>query len=223
MTDRALDPTGHGFPHRFLPGDPDAPTLLLLHGTGGDENDLVPLGRMLSESATLLSPRGKVREQGMPRWFRRLSEGVFDEQDVVARAGELARFVDAAAAHYGFPRDNVVAAGFSNGANIAAALLLLHAEVLRGAALFSAMLPVRPEERPDLRRAAVYMSQGRHDPMAPAEQAEALAELLADAGAAVTLDWHDAGHSLGRPQAERARDWLAKLTAATAADPGGLP
>ncbi|HVL97999.1 MAG TPA: alpha/beta hydrolase [Egibacteraceae bacterium] len=220
----ADDRTLHGFPHRWVPGEqPLAPTLLLLHGTGGNEDDLVPLGRHLSPGSALLSPRGKVREHGLPRWFCRLAEGVFDEADVVTRAGELAAFVRGTAGRYRFDPDNVVAVGFSNGANIAAAVLLLHPEVLRGAVLFSAMLPLRPATLPDLTHAAVYLSQGRVDPMAPPEQAEALATLLDEAGAAVTVDWHDGGHTLGAAQADGARRWLLKLTAATAADAGGLP
>lgn len=210
--------------HRFEPGeDPAAPTLLLLHGTGGDENDLLALGRHLAPTSGLVSPRGTVNEQGRNRWFRRLGEGVFDEDDIVARAGELATFVAAAADSYGVDPARIVAVGFSNGANIAAALLLLHPRVLRGAALFSAMLPLRPPTAPDLSHAGVYMSAGRDDPMAPPEQAEALAALLTDAGAAVTLDWHDAGHRLGPEQLPAARAWLDKLAAATAGGPSTLP
>lgn len=216
--------TAGQFPHRFVAGeDAAAPTLLLLHGTGGDEDDLLPLGRHLSPASGMLSPRGQVRENGMNRWFRRLAEGVFDEEDVVARAGELAEFVGAAAAEHGFDPTKVLAVGFSNGANIAAALLLLHPRVLRGAVLFSSMLPLRPAAVPDLSHAAVYMSSGRIDPMAPPEQAEALAALLTDAGAAVTLDWHDAGHRLAPERLPSARAWLDKLAAATAGDSSALP
>ena len=210
--------------HRFVPGeDPTAPTLLLLHGTGGDEDDLIPLGHRLSTGGAMLSPRGRVSEQGANRWFRRLAEGVFDEEDVKARAGELAAFVTGAAAEYGFDPRGVVAVGFSNGANIAAALLLLHPVVLRGALLFSSMLPLRPPALPDLSHAGVYMAQGRVDPMAPPEQAERLAALLTDAGAAVTLDWHDHGHRLGPAQLAPAQAWFDKFATATAADERGLP
>lgn len=211
-------------PHRFEPaGDPAAPTLLLLHGTGGDENDLVPLGRQLGAAGALLCPRGPVLENGMNRWFRRLAEGVFDEEDVMARAGQLAEFVGAAAREYGLLPERVVAVGFSNGANIAAALLLLHPRVLRAALLFSAMLPVEPPSLPDLSHAAVYMGQGRVDPMAPPEKAERLAQLLTDAGAAVTLDWHDAGHRLGPAQLAPATAWYTKFASATAGWEQGLP
>ena len=136
-----------GYAHRWVPGDGTTPkTLLLLHGTGGDEDDLLPLGRALLPGAAMLSPRGNVLERGMPRFFRRLAEGVLDQEDLARRTEELARFVDAAAAAYGFSRDGVIAAGFSNGANIAASLLLRRgAGALRGAALFSPMLPFEPE------------------------------------------------------------------------------
>jgi phospholipase/carboxylesterase len=209
--------------HLFEPGDAGAPTLLLLHGTGGDEHDLLALGRHLSPSSGLLSPRGKVLEQGMARWFRRLAEGVFDTDDLVRRAGELAGFVSAAGHRYGFDPSNVVAVGFSNGANLAAALLLLYPQVLRAAVLFSSMLPLEPAGLPDLSHVGVYMSQGRDDPMAPPERAEALARLLTEAGAGVTVAWHDAGHRLAAAQATAAQAWLAKFAAATATDPGGLP
>ncbi|MEX0658779.1 MAG: alpha/beta hydrolase [Egibacteraceae bacterium] len=216
--------TDGDFTHRFIPGtDPSAPTLLLLHGTGGTEDDLLPLAGHLSPGSGVLSPRGKVTEQGMNRWFRRLAEGVFDREDIVARAGELAAFVGAAAHEHGFEPSRVVAVGFSNGANIAAALLLLHPRVLRGAALFSSMLPLRPDTPPDLGHAGVFMSSGRVDPMAPPGQAEALATLLTDAGAAVTLQWHDAGHRLGPEQLPPARDWLTKLATAMAGGSSTLP
>jgi phospholipase/carboxylesterase len=213
-----------GFEHEFRPGsDRAAPTLLLLHGTGGNEHDLLPVGEQLDHAGAVLSPRGKVSEGGMPRWFRRLSEGVFDTDDVVRRAEELAGFVTDAARHHGFDRSNVVALGFSNGANIAASLLLLHPAVLRGGILFSAMLPLRPPQLPDLSHAAVYLGQGRLDPIAPAESAEELARLLDEAGAAVTLDWHDAGHQLGPAQLGGAAAWLTKLMAATASAADSLP
>jgi phospholipase/carboxylesterase len=205
------------------PSDPDAPTLLLLHGTGADERDLLPLGQRLTDGAALLSPRGNVDENGMARWFRRLREGVFDVDDLRRRAGDLAEFVRAAASEHGFDAGNVIAVGFSNGANIAAALLLLHPDVLRGAVLLSAMLPLQPDALPDLSRTAVFMSSGRSDPMAPPEQAEALARLLTDSGASVELRWHDLGHGVGPTELEAAGSWLRKLRAATASGGGGLP
>jgi phospholipase/carboxylesterase len=202
--------TEAGFVHRFDPAkEPGAPTLLLLHGTGGDENDLLPLGRMLDERAALLSPRGKVLENGMPRFFRRLSMGVFDEEDLVNRTHELASFVEEAASEYGLDPKRLFAVGFSNGANIAASLLLLHPELLAGAVLLRAMTPFELETLPDLSGTPVYLAAGRSDQMIPPESTEHLAELLRGAGAEVTLDWQPGGHGIGRAEVEAARAWLA--------------
>ena len=202
--------TEAGFVHRFDPAkEPGAPTLLLLHGTGGDENDLLPLGRMLDERAALLSPRGKVLENGMPRFFRRLSMGVFDEEDLVNRTHELASFVEEAASEYGLDPKRLFAVGFSNGANIAASLLLLHPGLLAGAVLLRAMTPFELETLPDLSGTPVYLAAGRSDQMIPPESTERLAELLREAGAEVTLDWQPGGHGIGRAEVEAARDWLA--------------
>jgi phospholipase/carboxylesterase len=199
-----------GFVHRFVPaGEPEAPTLLLLHGTGGDENDLLPVGRMLDERAALLSPRGKVLEHGMPRFFRRLSEGVFDREDLVNRTHELAEFVERASSEYGFDSESTFAVGFSNGANIVASLLLLHPDLLAGAILLRAMVPFEPETPPDLSETPVYLAAGHTDQIVPAENTERLAQLLREAGAEVTLDWQPGGHGIGRAEIEGARDWLA--------------
>lgn len=212
-----------GFIHRFLPPLPGARpaagiTLLLLHGTGGDEGDLLPLGRALLPGAALLSPRGQVLEQGMPRFFRRLAEGVFDQEDLRRRTEELAAFVDAAGGHYAFDRAGVVAVGFSNGANIAASLLLRHPGTLRGAVLFSPMLPFEPDALPDLGAAAVFVGAGTRDPIAPLEQAERLSALLARAGAAVTLHREEGGgHGLTQREVAAARRWLGDVLAEPAA------
>jgi predicted esterase len=209
-----------GFEHVWQPGsEDDAPVLLLLHGTGGNERDLLPLGRALAADASVLSPRGKVNERGMPRWFRRLAEGVFDEADLIARSHELVAFVDAASERYGFARDKVVAVGFSNGANVAAAALLLDPGAFRGAVLLSAMVPLQPDVRPDLGAVAVFIGAGRSDPIAPPEQATALADLLSDCGASVDLTWHPAGHTLTAEEVEAARAWLARLRTAIGSRP----
>jgi phospholipase/carboxylesterase len=214
-----------GFAHVHEPGDdPTGLTLLLLHGTGGDEHDLLPLGRALHPGARLLSPRGRVREHGVAnRWFARHAEGVLDTDDLVRRAGELAGFVRAAAGTYGFATERLVAVGFSNGANIAAATLLLGHSVMRGAVLLSPMLPLQPDERPDLAEVGVFIGAGRSDPICPPAHAEALAELLTDAGAAVELRWHDAGHTVTAEEVAAAAMWLGKLRAATAADADASP
>jgi phospholipase/carboxylesterase len=214
----------HGFPYVFLPAtDPQAPTLVLLHGTGADEHDLLALGEHLRDGGAVISPRGRVSEHGMNRWFRRLSEGVFDTEDVIRRAADLADYIAAAVAEHHLDPSNVILSGFSNGANIAAAVLLLHPGTARGGVLFSSMLPVRPDTLPDLSTTAVFMSAGRVDDMAPADQAEALAALLTDAGAAVELRWHDLGHGIDADQLEAASAFLAKLRAATATQDGSLP
>jgi phospholipase/carboxylesterase len=198
-----------GFVHRFVPAEtPDAPTLLLLHGTGGDENDLLPVGRMLDERAALLSPRGKVLEYGMPRFFRRLAEGVFDHEDLVNRTHELAEFVERSVDEYGIDRGRLFAVGFSNGANIAASLLLTYPRLLAGAILLRAMMPFEPERAPDLSGTPVYLAAGRSDQMVPPENTERLAQLLREAGADVTLDWQPGGHGIGPEEVQAARNWL---------------
>ena len=199
-----------GFIHRFMAAkEPDSPlTLLLLHGTGGDETDLVALGQQLAPGAALLSPRGKVVENGMPRFFRRLAEGVFDLEDLRVRAHELADFVETAARRYHLASDRMVAVGFSNGANIAAAILLLHPGALAGAVLFRAMVPLVPETMPHLRARPVLLAAGRRDPIVRPDETERLRHLLAQAGAVVTLHWEDAGHGLTPADIAAARAWL---------------
>ena len=198
-----------GFVHRWEPpAHEGAPVLLLLHGTGGNEDDLLPLGRLLVPGAGLLSPRGPVSEHGAPRFFRRLAEGVFDVPDLIARAGDLARFVERAADAYGFARGSAVAVGYSNGANIASATMLLHPGTLRGAVLFRGMVPLQPERVPDLGGAPVLLSNGRMDPMVPAAQVSQLEELLRRANANVTVHWQRSGHELTNEAVSWARDWM---------------
>lgn len=185
------------YTHRFEPGsDPAAPPLLLLHGTGGDENDLIPLGQKLSPGSALLSPRGDVLEQGMPRFFRRFAEGVFDLEDVARRTQALADFIAVAAAQYNFDPKRLIAVGFSNGANIAASLLLLRPESLAGAALLRPMIVLEPKQLPNLSGRRVLISSGTADPIVPADHPAKLAAMFRSAGAAVTLHSHAAGHGL---------------------------
>jgi predicted esterase len=195
------------FIHEFVPGKSDR-TLLLLHGTGGNERDLIPLGRELDPNAALLSPRGKVLENGMPRFFRRLAEGVFDLEDLKYRTNELADFVAAAAQHYGFASNRVIAVGYSNGANIAASMLLLRPELLRGAVLFRAMVPLVPKNLPDLSSVNVWVGAGSEDPIIPTSEAQRLVELLRSAGAEVTIRLAKAGHGLTNGDAIAAKGWL---------------
>ena len=205
--------TGTGadtFVHRWVPGARTDLTLLLLHGTGGDENDLVPIGPALAPGAGLLSPRGAVLENGMPRFFRRIAEGVFDVPDLLRRTDDLAAFVTASAEAHSFDAAGVVAVGFSNGANIAASLMLRHPGVLAGAALLRPMVPFSPETLPALAGSRVLIGAGRADEVAPPVQAEALANLLARAGAEVTLAWSEGGHGLGPHDFVEVRNWVAR-------------
>jgi phospholipase/carboxylesterase len=202
-----------GFVHRYIPPTAGAEltgstTLLLLHGTGGDEEDLLPLGRALLQGAGMLSPRGKVLEGGAPRFFRRLREGVFDQEDLARRTEELAVFVEAAAKTYNLDRKGIVAVGFSNGANIAASMLLRRPGLLRGAVLLSPMVPFEPASAPDLTGTAVFIGAGRADRIAPAAQAERLADLFRQAGANVTLHWESVGHELTEGEVRAAHEWI---------------
>ena len=195
------------FIHEFVPGASNR-TLLLLHGTGGNERDLISLGRELDPNASLLSPRGKVLENGMPRYFRRLAEGVFDLEDLKKRTHELADFVIAAAKHYKIDVKNMVAVGYSNGANIAASTLLLRPEIFPAAVLFRAMVPLVPETQPDLSSVRVWIGAGSIDPIVPASETKQLSELLRDAGADVTIRFFKGGHELTPEDVDVAREWL---------------
>jgi len=201
---------GIDFIHEFVPGSSKR-TLLLLHGTGGNERDLIPLGREIDPAASILSPRGKVLENGMPRFFRRLAEGIFDEEDLKRRTHELANFVAAAAQHYELAAGEIVAVGYSNGANIAASLLLLRPEILCAAILFRAMVPLVPEKLPELSSARVWIGAGNQDPIIPTSETQRLVELLRGAGADVTIRFVNAGHGLTNNEIETARDWLMSL------------
>ncbi|WP_217596028.1 alpha/beta hydrolase [Cohnella sp. GbtcB17] len=195
--------------HIFEPGkSPNAPTLLLLHGTGGSERDLMGVGRMLSPEAALLGVRGNVSERGMARFFRRIAEGVFDEADLIARTAELNAFVDESADKYAFDRHNVVAVGYSNGANIAASLLYHHQDALKGAVLFHPMVPRRGIALPDLTGVPVFIGAGRNDPLCTMAESEELAAALGAAGAAVETHWENGGHQLSRTEVEAAAAWL---------------
>ena len=201
-----------GFVHRYLPGeDESGPTLLLLHGTGGNEEDLVGLGEALVPGAAILSPRGKVSEHGAPRFFRRLAEGVFDHEDLLFRTHELADFVEAASEEYGFEGSKVVAVGYSNGANVAASTILLHPGLLRAAVLFRAMVPFEPEVTPDLSRMPVFIAAGRMDRMIPRDNTQRLADILLEAGADVDLRWRDTGHPLTYEDVAEAKAWLSEV------------
>jgi len=200
-----------GFIHRYFPAKrEDANTLLTLHGTGGDEDDLISLARMIDPVAAILSPRGKALENGMPRFFRRFAEGVFDVEDLRFRTAELADFISAASKKYGFDPRSVVVVGYSNGANIGASLLLLRPETMKSAILFRAMLPLKPEKKPDLTGKEVFISGGTYDSMIPREGTIALQKTLEDDGAKVTMNWEDSTHSLVSVEVRKAKEWLHK-------------
>jgi predicted esterase len=198
------------YQHRYVAGtDPAAPPLLLLHGTGGDENDLIQLGQKLSPGSALLSPRGDVLEQGMPRFFKRFAEGVFDLADVEKRTHALADFIAAAARQYGFDPARLTAVGFSNGANIAASLLLLRPESLAAAVLLRPMVVLEPARVPDLSGKRVLVSSGTMDPIVPGDHPARLAQMFRQAGATVTLLNHAAGHGLVQGDLTAAGKFLA--------------
>ncbi|MFJ5716782.1 alpha/beta hydrolase [Neobacillus sp. NPDC093127] len=198
--------------HIFNKGqDPKKPTLLLLHGTGGNELDLLPLAGMIDDEANVLSVRGNVLENGMPRFFRRLAEGVFDEEDLIFRTKELNEFLDEAAEKYGFDRDNIIAIGYSNGANIAASLLFHYQNALKGAILHHPMVPRKGMDLPDLSGKSVFIAAGTNDPIcSPMESAE-LQSLLEKANANVELHWEDRGHQLTMQEVEAAATWYRKV------------
>ncbi len=200
-----------GFVHRFVPGEEGGVTLLLLHGTGGNEDDLMQLGQELAPGAAILSPRGKVSEYGAPRFFRRLAEGVFDMEDLVFRTHELAGFVEAASKEYGFDPAKLVAVGYSNGANIAASLILLHPGLLKAAVLFRAMVPFEPDATLDLSNMPIFIAAGRQDQMIPPDNTQRLADILREADASVDLRWRDTGHALTYEEVGEAKEWLSEI------------
>jgi phospholipase/carboxylesterase len=198
------------FIHRFEPGKKRGPTLLLLHGTGGNENDLVDFGRAIAPGSNLLSPRGNVLENGMPRFFRRLAHGVFDQEDLKLRAEELLNFIKTSAKEYDFDPENVIAIGYSNGANIAVALLLLHERSLAGAVLFRPMMPLIPKKVPDLSECKVLVCAGDHDSMVDSGRTFELISFFERAHAKISVHHHPGGHELGRDDFVAAQKWFSE-------------
>ncbi|HYY50254.1 MAG TPA: alpha/beta hydrolase [Nitrososphaeraceae archaeon] len=215
-----------GFIHSFIPPRPEESgpgtanrrrktdgktftTFLLLHGTGGNEQDLIPLAYELDKKAAILSPRGKVLENGItPRFFRRLAEGVFDLEDLKFRTNELADFVIDASKTYNFDLQRVIAVGYSNGANIAASMLLLRPEILSSAILFRAMVPLVPRTLPDLTNKHILMSSGLMDPIVSLDETDRLFGLFKKAGANISLSWQESGHELTMDETRKAKEWL---------------
>ncbi|WP_236810168.1 alpha/beta hydrolase [Bacillus altitudinis] len=194
--------------HLFQKGkNEQKPVFLMLHGTGGTEQDLLPLAEVVDPEASVLSVRGNVSENGMPRFFRRLAEGVFDEQDLIERTEELYTFIGEATDKYGFDRHNVVAIGYSNGANIAGSLLFHYGDALKGAILHHPMVPRRGVSLPSLAGKQVFIAAGENDPMCRPEESQELEQLLQEAGASVTLHWENRGHQLTREEVDAAALW----------------
>ena len=196
--------------HIFKQGKNDLPVLLLLHGTGGTEEDLIPLAELIAPRHSILSVRGNVSENGMPRFFKRLAEGVFDEEDLIERTKELHAFIDESAVNYGFDRSNVIAIGYSNGANIAGSLLFHDADALQAAILHHPMVPLRSLELPDLSSKRIFIGAGENDPICSPEETRELEELFTNAGANVTVHWERAGHQLTRDEVDKAAEWFKK-------------
>jgi predicted esterase len=199
------------FIHKFVPSKGSPNTVLLLHGTGGDENDLLPIGLGIAPGFALLSPRGRVDEHGAARFFRRVREGVFDEASIRTEAAALEQFIGESAGRYGFDPTRVSALGYSNGANMIAALLLLSPQLFSGAVLLRATLPFEPEPLLPIAGTPVLLEAGQHDPILPAPGAEKLAKKLAEAGAKVEVRWHNLGHELGPEDFSAAREFFKAL------------
>ena len=203
---------GLDFIHRFISANSKAKksslTLLLLHGTGGTEDDLIPLGNELTTDASILSVRGKVLENGMPRFFRRLEEGVFDLEDLKMRTDELADFILKSSSIYDFDLKRLIAVGYSNGANIGTSVLLRRPEVLAGAILFRAMVPFIPDVLPDLSKKFIILLEGMRDPIVSKQEAESLLKIFNKAHSNVTIKWQDSGHNLTQEDIDSAKKWL---------------
>ncbi|MDQ1910817.1 alpha/beta hydrolase [Paenibacillus sp. GD4] len=195
--------------HIFQKGsDPEAPTLVLFHGTGGTEQDLLPVAQIVSPASSVLSIRGNVLENGMPRFFKRLSEGVFDEEDLLIRTNELHEFLGEAAAAYGLDRTQFVAIGYSNGANIAGSLLFHHQGAWKGAILHHPMVPRRGIEIPKLNGTPIFIGAGTNDPICTPQETEELEQLLRDAGGDITVSWESFGHRLTHSEVNTAAAWF---------------
>lgn len=199
-----------GFIYNYIPGSSEN-VLFLLHGTGGNEDDLLTVGQMLDRKASIVAPRGKVLENGMPRFFRRISPGVFDIEDLKFRANELGEFVDLLCTKHSFDSGSLVGVGYSNGANIAASLVLLKPTLLRRSILFRAMLPLVLDKIPDLNGTSVFISGGKYDEMIPEDSTLELKSILQRSGANVKMNWEESTHALTAAEVNKAREWLLNM------------
>lgn len=197
------------FIHVFIPSSKKSKlTLLLLHGTGGDENDLIPLGLDIAPIASILSPRGKVIENGMSRFFRRFPDGSFDIQDLRFRTEELSKFITWASQHYNFDLGKMIVLGYSNGANMALSVILTYRELIAGAILFRAVVPYIPDRLPDLSGMPIFLSEGMYDPYVSLAQAESLKILLEKLGASLTYNLEVSAHRLTQHEIRKAREFF---------------
>lgn len=199
--------------HLYEAGQKERPVLFLLHGTGGDEHDLLPLAAHIDETAAVLSVRGDVSENGMNRFFKRLREGVFDEEDLIMRTHNMANFLEEAAKNHRFDKKQLIAIGYSNGANLAGSLLFHHGEVLPKAVLMHPMVPRKDVILPDLTGVKVLITAGINDPLCPKFETQLLLEKLREAGAEVTLHWFSAGHQISREEIDAVKTWVEAQTA----------
>ncbi|MEL3959918.1 alpha/beta hydrolase [Lysinibacillus endophyticus] len=198
--------------HIFKQGtDQNKPVLLLLHGTGGNEHSLLQLAEIIDPTAPVLSVRGNVLENGMPRFFKRLAEGIFDEEDLIFRTNELNTFLDEAAIKYEFNRQNIMAIGYSNGANIAASLLFYYETAIKGAILHHPMVPRRGIQLPNLAGTHVFIAAGTNDPICPQQESVELQALLEEANASVVMYWDNHGHQLTMGEVQAAKEWYEHL------------
>ncbi|EUJ37313.1 alpha/beta hydrolase [Brochothrix thermosphacta] len=193
--------------HIFKQGLEQHPTLVLLHGTGGNEHDLLSIGEIIDPNASLLGIKGNILENGMPRFFKRLAEGLFDEEDLRFRTEELHDFIEEAAQTYGFDKNNVLLLGYSNGANIAGSLLLNYGNIYQGAALLHPMVPMRQASYPSLNQTPIFISAGRNDPICAMPETDELIEILEEAGSTVSSFWHDFGHRLTAEEVAATKQW----------------
>jgi predicted esterase len=205
-----------GFIHQFVPGAEggDGVSLLLLHGTGGDESSLIPLAGSIAPGAAILSPRGRVLENGMPRFFRRLAEGVFDQDDLLVQTAALAQFIEAASRKYSIKPERIIAVGYSNGANVASSVMLTRPDLVRAAVLFRPMVPFVPQSSPNLRGVKALVSAARRDPIVNQPETGRLVEILQAAGAGVTVHWYKGGHELSEDDIDAAASWVSEWRAA---------
>ena len=195
-------------PHVFQKGA-SSRTILVMHGTGGDEHNILPLAKALDPDASVLSPRGMHLEGGMNRYFERYPDGTFNEQSIEEAVSDLAEFVSSAVQEYGIDASNIFATGFSNGANTAAAIMVRHPELLVGAALFGSTIPFAEVERVNLAGKRIWLANGDQDSYAPVDVSARWVEQLADFGAEVTWLRHSGGHQISQDHLRQIAEGLA--------------